>query len=142
MDKKTPNIAQEIAKATIAFQRECTGVAPASVTVLLGEKTLVVRLHDALSPAERLLAKTPDGAAHVEEYHRQLFRNSAAMLHTELQRILGVEVHESNVEIEPAMGRLVEVLPSGDLVQVFRLTEAVETLAWSTPREPKVPPEF
>jgi uncharacterized protein YbcI len=133
LDKKTSNAAQEIAKATIAFQRECTGVVPASVTVLLGEKTLVVTLHDALSPAEKLLARSAAGAARVEEYHRQLFRNSATALHKELQRILGVEVHESSMEIEPGTGRVVEVLPSGNLVQVFRLAQAVEPLSWSTP---------
>lgn len=140
MDKNEPTTAQAIASAAIAFQRECTGIAPRSATVLLGEKTLVVRLHDALSTAEKLLAQTPQGAARVEEYHRELFRNSSATLHHDLQKILGVEVQESSVEVDPATGRLVEVLPSGDLVQVFVLSQAVETQAWTTPDESPAPP--
>jgi uncharacterized protein YbcI len=126
------NTAQLIADAAIAFQRDCTGVTPASVTDLLGEQTLVVRLHDALSGAEKLLAQTSDGAAFVGEYHRRLFETSAASLHNTLHKILGVEVRESTLEIEPATGRVVEVLPCGDLIQVFRLSGGVGTQSWSS----------
>jgi uncharacterized protein YbcI len=128
-----PTVAQEIAQAAIAFQRECTGHAPESVTVLLGEETLVVTLHEALSPAEKAMACTPEGAARVHEYHRQMFRTSGAALHQELERILGVEVEESRVEMKPAAGRFDdEILPAGALVQVFRLSHPVGTLTWST----------
>ena len=129
-----PTVAQEIARAAIAFQRECTGRAPESVTVLLGEETLVVTLHEALSPAEQAMARTPEGAARVHEYHRQLFRTSGTALHQELERILGVEVEESRVEMKPALGRFDdEAFPAGALVQVFRLSQPVGTLTWSTP---------
>ena len=129
-----PTVAQEIAQAAITFQRECTGHAPESVTVLLGEETLVVTLHEALSPAEKAMARTPEGAARVHEYHRQLFRTSGAALHAELERIRGVEVEESRVEMKPAASRFDdEVLPAGALVQVFRLSHPVGTLTWSTP---------
>ena len=56
-------MSQEIAEAVIAFQRETTGRAPKAVTVVLSQDTLVVSLHEALSPAERDLAKSPSGAA-------------------------------------------------------------------------------
>ena len=115
-----PTVAQEIAQAAIAFQRECTGHAPESVTVLLGEETLVVTLHEALVPAEKALWRTPEGAARVHEYHRQLFRTSGAALHQELERILGVEVEESRVEMKPASGRSDdEVLPAGAWSRCF-----------------------
>ena len=48
-----------------------------SVTVVLSEDTLVITLHGALSPAEKALAQSPAGAAQVQEFHRQLFANSA-----------------------------------------------------------------
>jgi len=126
MGDKKPSTAQQIAQAIMTFQRECTGRAPESVSVLLGGETLVVTLHEALSPAEKELARTPDGAAHVREFHRQLFQTSAGMLHLELKRILGIEIKEAAVEIEPATGRIVEVFPSGTLVQVFHLAQTVE----------------
>jgi uncharacterized protein YbcI len=128
-----PTMAQEIAQAAIAFQRECTGRAPESVTVTLGEETLVVTLHEALSPAEKAMARTPEGAARVHEYHRQLFRSSGTALHQELERILGVEVEESRVEMKPASGRSDdEAFPAGALVQVYHLSHPVGTLTWST----------
>ncbi len=130
-------VAQKIAQAAIAFQRECTGVAPESVTVLLGEETLVVTLHEAFSPAEKEMARSSEGAARVHEYHRQLFQNSAAGLHQEIQRILGVQVRASKVEMEPSSGRFVEVFPSGDMIQVFQLSSPVPAEVWSSPKKPK-----
>jgi uncharacterized protein YbcI len=132
--------AEEIANAAIAFQRECTGVVPESVSVLLGERTLVVTLHEARSPAETALARTPAGAAHVREFHRLLFQNSAGTLYQDLGRILKMEVGEASVEIEPAKGHFVEVFPSGAIVQIFHLSRAVETQSWSTPNAEAVPP--
>src|SRR5208283_1839738 len=95
------SVAEKIAKAAIAFQRECTGSVPESVTVLLGDDTLVVTLHEAFTPAEKEMARSPDGAERVREYHRQLFQNSAGALHQEIKRILGVEVRASTIEMEP-----------------------------------------
>lgn len=69
-------MAQQIAQAASAFQQERTGHAPASVTVVLDEDTLVVTLHGALSPAEEALAKSPAGAVQLQDFHRQLFADS------------------------------------------------------------------
>ena len=135
MDENKPNIAEQIAQVAIAFQKECTGRTPESVTVLLGEETLLLTLYEALSPGEKEMALTPEGAARVHEYHQQLFKNSSPALHRELKRILGVEVQESTVEIDSTTGRLQEILPSGALVQVFRLAHSVATQAWSTSRK-------
>src|SRR5438094_5449434 len=76
-------MAQQIAQAASAFQQQRTGHAPQSVTVVLSEDTLVATLHGALSPAEKALAQSPDGAAKVQEFHRQLFTNSADPLRHE-----------------------------------------------------------
>jgi uncharacterized protein YbcI len=139
MTETQPTIAQKIARAAIAFQRESTGIAPESVTVLLGEKTLVVTMQDALSPAEKQMASSPEGAARVNEFHQRLFQSSAPALHDELQRILGVEIRESSIGMEPTSGRFVEVYPSGALVQVFLLTRAVASETWSTPKTKNIP---
>jgi uncharacterized protein YbcI len=139
MTETKPTIAQEIAQAAIAFQQESTGIAPESVTVLLGEKTLVVTMQDALSPAEKQMASSPEGAARVNEFHQRLFQTSAPALHNELQRILGVEISESSIGMEPTAGRFVEVFPSGALVQVFLLTRAVSPDIWRTPKPKQIP---
>jgi carbon storage regulator CsrA len=80
MDKPTVTVAQQIARAAITLQGQRTGHVPKAVTVILTEDTLVVTLHDALSPAEKALATTPAGAAQVQGYHRQLFSSSSESL--------------------------------------------------------------
>src|SRR5438552_2264569 len=77
MSKSTSTMAQQLAQAASAFQQQRTGHAPKSVTVVLSEGTLVITLHEALSPAERAVAKSPAGAAQVQEFHRQLFASSS-----------------------------------------------------------------
>ena len=77
MDKSNSTMAQQIAEAASAFEQLRTGHGPKSVTVVLSEETLVVTLHGALSPAEKALAQTPAGAAQVQDFHRQLFADSA-----------------------------------------------------------------
>ena len=90
MDKIESSMAQQIAQAAIAFEQRRTGNhVPKSVTVVLSEGTLVITLHDALSPAEKELAKTPAGAAQVQAFHRQLFASSSDLLRQEINRITG-----------------------------------------------------
>ena len=63
-------VGQQIAEAAIAFEQLRTGNhAAKSVTVVLSGGTLVITLHDALSPAEKALAQSPAGAAQVQEFH-------------------------------------------------------------------------
>jgi len=116
-------MAREIAKVAIAYQTERTGHAPASVTVVMSEETLVITLHDALTPAEKALALHTTGAAQVQDFHRQLFLSSAASLRKEITRITGREVREAAAEIEPATGAIVHAFTTGNLVQVFQLNE-------------------
>src|SRR5690349_1253003 len=109
MNKPDPTIAEQIGRAALAFEKLRTGHAPRSVAVVLGEDTLVITLHGALSPAERDLAKDPAGAAQVQEFHRQLFNNSSEALRQEIKRITGVEVREAAVEVEPTTGTMLQV---------------------------------
>ena len=104
---------------------------PKSVTVVLNDGTLVITLHGALSPAEKALAKSPAGAAQVQEFHRQLFNNSAEALRQEIKRITGVEVREATAEVETSDGTVVGVFTSGTVVQVFLLADSVPADAWS-----------
>ena len=131
MSQSQPTMAQEIAEAVIAFQRQTTGHAPKAVTVVLSQDTLVVTLHEAFSPAEKELARSPQGAAQVEEFHRQLFRSSSQSLRDEIERITGVAVREAVAEVEPTTGAVVQAFTSNATVQMFRLARNVPGESYS-----------
>src|SRR5580692_8670676 len=108
MIKSNASMAQQIALAAIAFEHKSTGNRPKSVTVVMSDNTLMITLHGALSPAEIALAKSSEGAAQVQEFHRELFTNSADSLRQEIKRITGVDVREAVAEIEPTTGTVVQ----------------------------------
>jgi len=124
MDQNERKMAVEIAQVASAFQKQRTGHAPKSVTVVLSEDTLVVTLHEALSPAEKALARSSEGAAKVQEFHRQLFQNAAESLRHEIGRITGRKVRELAAEVETATGTVVHAFTTGTMVQVFLLDGA------------------
>ena len=124
MGKSRPILAQEIAEAVIAFQQETTGHAPKAVTVVLSQDTLVVALHEALSRAEKDLAKSPSGAAQVQDFHRQLFSTSSKQLQKEIKKITGVEWREAVAEVEPTTGDVVQAFTRSAKAQVFRLAQS------------------
>ena len=131
MIKSNSTVAHQIAQAAIAFEQRRTGHTPKSATVVLSENTLVITLHGALSPAEKALAKSPAGAVQVQDFHRQLFNNSADTLRQEIKRITGVEVREAVAEIEPTTGTVVQAFTTGTVVQVFLLACNVPDESWS-----------
>jgi uncharacterized protein YbcI len=131
MGKLDPSVAQQIAQAASAFEQQRTGHTPHSVAVILSENTLVITLNGALSPAEKALAQSPAGAAQLQEFHRQLFSNSADSLRQEIKRITGVEVREATAEMEPTSGTVVQVFTTGTVVQVFLLASGVAAGNWS-----------
>ncbi len=131
MDKTNSTMARQIAQAASVFEHQRTGITPTSVTVVLSDTTLVITLHGALSEAERALAKSPEGAAQVQDFHRQLFANASEMLRQEIKRITGVEVREATAEVEPTTGTVVGVFTTGTTVQVFLLAHGVPAESWS-----------
>jgi uncharacterized protein YbcI len=131
MVQSTLTMAQQVAQAASEFQRQRTGHAPRAVTVVLSDDTLVVTLHEALSPAEKALARTQEGAAQVQEFHRQLFENSVHSLGQEIERITGVAVRESAAEVETTTGAVAHVFTSGTMVQVFQLAQGVTAETWN-----------
>ena len=132
MKKLDPTMAQQVAQAVSDFQQRRTGYAPKAVTVVLSEDTLVVTLHEALSPAEKTLARTPEGAVQVQEFHRQLFKDSVDLLRQEIKRITGVAVGEAAAEIETTTGAVVHAFTTGTMVQVFRLAGRISAETWNS----------
>lgn len=132
MEKLEPSMAQQIARVAIAFQQQRTGHAPKSVAVVLSGGTLLITLHGALTPAEKTMAQNPEGATQVQEFHRQLFANSAETLREEIKRITGVEVREAAAEVETKTGTVVQVFSTGTMVQVFLLAQDIPLESWSS----------
>jgi len=130
---KDPNLtmAEKVALAAQDFQQKQTGHLPKAVTVVLSGDTLVITLHEALTPAERALSKTPEGAARVQDFHRQLFAGSARSLRQKIKRITGVEVREAIAEVETATGTVVQVFTSGTMVQVYQLARGIPAKTWN-----------
>ena len=124
-------MAEQVAQAASDFQRQRTGHVPNAVTVVLSGDTLVVTLHDALSPAEKVLARSPAGAAQVQEFHRRLLTSSADSLWQEIKRITGVDVREAAAEVEPRSGTVVHAFTSGTImVRVFLLAQSPTSDTW------------
>ena len=121
MNETSANITEQLANAAKRLQEQRTGHAPKAVTVFIGDDTLVVTLHDALTPAEKALARSPEGAAKVQEFHRQLFANSTAEMREEIMRITGRQVREAAAEVETVTGTVVHAFTTGAMVQVFLL---------------------
>jgi uncharacterized protein YbcI len=124
-------MAQQIARAASAFQVQRTGHVPQSVAVVLSDDTLVITLHEALSPAEKVLANSPAGAAQVREFHRQLFENDSESLKQEIKKITGMEVREAAAEVKTTTGTVVQVFMTGTMVQVFLLAHSVTADTWN-----------
>lgn len=132
MIKPSLNMAQQIANAASVLEQKRSGLTPKSVTVVQADGTLVITLHGALSPAEQAMAKTPAGAAKVQEFHRQLFASDSEALRNEIKRITGVEVRQATAEVEPSTGTVVAVFTTGTLVQVFLLANSISKNAWDS----------
>ena len=131
MTNLNSSVAQQIAQAAMAFQQQQTGHPPKSVAVVLNGDTLLITMHGALSPAEKALAQSPKGALQLQEFHRQLFTNSAGKLRQEITRITGVKVREATAEVETAAGTMMQVFTTGTMVQVFMLAQGVPADSWS-----------
>ena len=115
------SVSKELADIALSMQAERTGHSPKAVTVVASDETVVVTLHEALTPAEKILVRTEAGVSKVEEYLRALFAVSCNELRREIQRLTGRRVREAAVVMEPASGALVHAFTSGTMVQIFQL---------------------
>ncbi|MEX0670931.1 MAG: Na-translocating system protein MpsC family protein [Pirellulales bacterium] len=130
------DFSRELGQIAMSMQAERTGHTPKSVTVVANDDTVVLTLHEALTPAEKILARTESGAARVEQYHRALFAVSCNELRTEIQRLTGRKVREAAVVMEPATGAIIHAFISGTVVQIFEL----EPRGSATHVSPGIPP--
>jgi uncharacterized protein YbcI len=124
------SVAQKVARAAAAFHCERTGHEPKVAIAALSDDTIVITLHDALTPAMEALARSPAGVPRVQAYYRQLFVDSADSLRQEIKRITGVVVREAVAEVDATTGVMVHAFTSGNMVEVFLLTGGLSEEAW------------
>ena len=122
MAESNSEMAKQVAHAACDFELQRTGRTPHSVTAVLCDDSLVITLRGVLSPAEKDLAKSPAGAAQVQEFHRQLFITSCGSLRREIEIIAGVGVREATSEV---------ATETGTVVQVFLLAASLAPGTWS-----------
>ena len=133
MNSLKTSLAGQIGEVASMFQQQRTGLKPQSVTVVLVEDTLVITLHGALSPAEKVLAQSAAGASQVQEFHRQLFAISSGALRQAIERIIGIDVLEAAAEVETISGAVIHSFASGTVVQVFHLARKLPAEIYGGP---------
>lgn len=130
MTEEPQSMARQVADAAAVYQFNSTGHLPKTVTVVFSKDTLVITLHDALTPAEQAMSSTPEGAARVQEYHQQLFASSSDVLKKQIKQITGVEVREATAQVEPRSGSIVHAFTSGTMIQVFLMASNLTHQSW------------
>lgn len=121
--------AKQLAEVARQFEIQRTGRTPESVTAVLVDASLVITLRGMLSPAEKLLAKSPVGAAQVRQLHRQLFLTSCSSLEQQIADICGVPVLETTSEV---------ATDTGTVVLVCLLAIGVADSSWSDATNEKI----
>ena len=127
MNESKSHLTQQVARVAGELQQKRTGVAPTAVSAILNGNTLVVTLDDALTPGEKALLRTPQGAAQVQEFHRQLFASSSTSIRERIKAITGRDVREATAEIETETGAIAHAFKSGAMVQVFLLNPEADS---------------
>ena len=129
------SMAQQIAQTAIAFEAQRLGRKPTSVTAMLGGDTLVITMRGVLSPVERALAASPEGAAQLQDFHQKLFQVASDPLRREIERITGLKICDAGHNSGSAA---VRVLIAGSVVQVFLLAGYLPGDRWEGTCEPSV----
>ena len=122
VDSVSPDsLTDQIAQAVWDFEQQRAGHNPRAVSVVLSDDILVIKLHEALSPSEMLLAGTAVGAGWLQEFHNHLFPAAFDSLWNEIERITGKQLCENPAEEEARTAAIRHAFSTGTLVQVFRL---------------------
>ena len=122
MSEANLEMAKQVALVACDFEQQRAGRAPKSVTALLNDDTVIITLREMLSPAEKDLAKSPAGAAQVQEFHRLLFGSTCGSLRRAIEEITNVGVREATSEV---------AAETGTVVHVFLLADSVTAGTWS-----------
>lgn len=118
----------EISKLLIRFEKEHIGRGPEGARTYLVADMAVVRLRGVLTPAERYLAKDPNGSALIREMRLRLVESSQSLLETWIQDLTGCKVLNLLTDISTKTGEHILVFVfDQNLEELFRDRRTAET---------------
>jgi uncharacterized protein YbcI len=110
-----------IRNAVIKFEQEFMGRGPDDVRAFIVRDMVVVRLKGVLTPAERQLAKTPDGVDMVKRLRQNLIAQGRDRLFDQVSEITGASTLALFTDIDTQVGERVFVFTlDRDLESGFR----------------------
>ena len=98
-----------IRNAVIKFEQEFMGRGPSDVKAFILRDLILVRLKGVLTPAERQLAKSPDGVEMVKAMRQNLIAQGREKLSRQISDITGSEVTGLFTDIDTQIGERVIV---------------------------------
>ena len=98
-----------IRNAIIKFEQDFMGRGPTDVRAFIVRDLVVVRLKGVLTPAERQLAKTPDGVDMVKRIRQTLIAQGRERLVEQVSDITGAKVMALFMDIDAQIGEKVLV---------------------------------
>ncbi len=102
-----------IRNAIIKFEQEFMGRGPTDVRAFIVRDLVVIRLKGVLTPAERQLAKTPDGVDMVKRIRQTLIAQGRDRLVEQVSDITGAKVLGIFMDIDAQIGEKVFVFTVG-----------------------------
>ena len=111
MDNERTRAEMEVAirNAIIKFEQDFMGRGPTDVRAFIVRDLIVVRLKGVLTPAERQLAKTPDGVDMVKRIRQALIAQGRDRLIEQVSDITGAKVLALFTDIDAQIGEKVFV---------------------------------
>ena len=98
-----------IRNAIIKFEQEFMGRGPEDVKAYILKDLVLIRLKGVLTPAERQLAKNPDGIEMVRAMRQNLISQGREKLSQQLTEITGISVSGIFTDIDTQIGERVIV---------------------------------
>ena len=103
-------IETNIRNAVIKFEQEFMGRGPSDVKAFIVRDIILVRLKGVLTPAERQLAKSPEGVEMVKRMRQNLIAQGREGLASEITALTGAGVTGLFTDIDAQIGERVIVL--------------------------------
>ena len=115
MDNERTRAEMEVAirNAIIKFERDFMGRGPTAVRAFIVRDLVVIPLKGVLTPAERQLAKTPDGVDMVKRIRQILIAQGRDRLVEQVSDITGAKVLGIFMDIDAQIGEKVFVFTVG-----------------------------
>ena len=110
-----------VRNAIIRFEQEFLGRGPDDVRAFLIKDLLVIRLKGVLTPAEKQLAKTPEGVEMVKQLRQNLIAQGRDRLCEQVAELTGAKTLALFTDIDAHLGERVFVITlDRDLEGTFR----------------------